>query len=85
MGRSQRASSSTAARRADQIGFTQTAGLFTAGAQVALDDVWRLGAAGGYQSSTLQTATGAQSDGSLGARRRVAEVQSRARCCSPAP
>ena len=27
----------------DQIGFTETAGLFTAGAQVALDDVWRLG------------------------------------------
>jgi len=50
---------------ADQIGFDETAGLFTAGAQVALDDVWRLGAAGGFQSSTLQTATGAQSDGSL--------------------
>ena len=49
----------------DQIGFDETAGLFTAGAQVALDDVWRLGAAGGFQSSTLQTATGAQSEGSL--------------------
>jgi outer membrane autotransporter protein len=49
----------------DQIGFDETAGLFTAGAQVALDDVWRLGAAAGYQSSTLQTATGAQSEGSL--------------------
>ncbi len=50
----------------DQIGFTETAGLFTAGAQVALDNVWRLGVAGGYQNSTLQTATGAQSDGALG-------------------
>ncbi len=50
----------------DQIGFTETAGLFTAGAQVALDNVWRLGAAVGYQNSTLQTATGAQSDGALG-------------------
>jgi hypothetical protein len=49
----------------DQIGFNEVAGLFTAGAQVALDDVWRLGAAAGYQSSTLQTATGAQSEGSL--------------------
>jgi outer membrane autotransporter protein len=49
----------------DQIGFNETAGLFTAGAQVALDDVWRLGAAAGYQSSTLQTATGAESEGSL--------------------
>ena len=44
---------------------TRRAGLFTAGAQVALDDVWRLGVAGGFQSSTLQTATGAQSEGSL--------------------
>ncbi len=49
-----------------QIGFTQAAGLFTAGAQVALDDVWRLGVAAGYQSSTIQTSTGARSEGSLG-------------------
>lgn len=49
-----------------QIGFDETAGLFTAGAQAALDDVWRIGFAGGYQSSTLETATGASSDGSLG-------------------
>jgi uncharacterized protein with beta-barrel porin domain len=49
----------------DQIGFTQTAGLFNAGAQVALDDVWRVGFGAGYQSSSLQTATNAQSDGSL--------------------
>ena len=49
----------------DQIGFTQTAGLFNAGVQVAIDDVWRLGVGGGYQSSTLQTATNAQSEGSL--------------------
>jgi hypothetical protein len=49
-----------------QIGFNETAGLFTAGAQVALDNVWRLGFAGGYQQSTLETATNAQSDGTLG-------------------
>ncbi len=49
----------------DQIGFTQTTGLFNAGAQVALDDVWRVGFGAGYQSSSLQTATNAQSDGSL--------------------
>ena len=50
----------------DQIGFNETAGLFTAGAQVALDNVWRLGFAGGFQTSTLDTATNAQSQGSLG-------------------
>lgn len=50
----------------DQIGFDETAGLFTAGAQVALDNVWRLGVAGGFQTSTLRTATGATSDGTLG-------------------
>lgn len=49
----------------DQIGFTQVAGLFNAGAQVALDNVWRLGFAGGFQSSSLQTSTGAQSEGFL--------------------
>lgn len=49
----------------DQIGFTQTAGLFNAGAQVALDDVWRIGFGAGYQSSSLQTATNAESEGSL--------------------
>jgi len=50
---------------AQQIGFAETAGLFTAGAQVALDDAWRLGFAAGYQSSSLSTATNAQSDGSM--------------------
>jgi uncharacterized protein with beta-barrel porin domain len=49
----------------DQIGFTQTSGLFNAGAQVALGDVWRLGFGAGYMSSTLQTATGAESDGAM--------------------
>lgn len=49
-----------------QIGFTESAGLFTAGAQVALDDVWRLGVAGGYQSSTISNGSGATSEGSLG-------------------
>ena len=46
-----------------QTGFDETAGLFAAGAQFALDDVWRLGFAAGYQSSTLNTSTGATSDG----------------------
>jgi uncharacterized protein with beta-barrel porin domain len=49
----------------DQIGFTQAAGLFNAGTQVALDDVWRIGVGAGYQSSSLQTATNAESEGSL--------------------
>jgi hypothetical protein len=45
------------------IGFNENAGMFAAGAQVALDRVWRLGFAVGYQSSTLETSTGAKSDG----------------------
>jgi len=49
----------------DQIGFTETAGLFTAGAQVALDDVWRLGFAVGYQNSTFSNAANAHSEGSV--------------------
>ena len=49
-----------------QIGFNETAGLFTAGAQAALDDTWRLGFAGGYQSSSITTPTGASSQGALG-------------------
>ncbi len=49
----------------EQTGFSEAAGLFTAGAQVALDDVWRLGFAAGYQSSLLSTPTNAQSDGSM--------------------
>jgi uncharacterized protein with beta-barrel porin domain len=48
-----------------QSGFNETAGLFTAGAQFALDDVWRLGIGVGYQSSTLTTSTGAESEGEL--------------------
>jgi outer membrane autotransporter protein len=46
-----------------QPGFKETAGLFTAGAQFALDDVWRLGFAAGYQSSNLYSTNGATSDG----------------------
>ena len=46
-----------------QIGFSESAGLFAAGAQVALDDVWRLGFAAGYQTSSVHTATGASSEG----------------------
>jgi hypothetical protein len=45
------------------IGFNENAGMFAAGAQVALDQVWRVGVAVGYQSSTLETSTGAKSDG----------------------
>jgi hypothetical protein len=44
-------------------GFSENAGLFAAGAQFALDKVWRLGFAAGYQTSTLDTSTGASSDG----------------------
>lgn len=50
----------------DQIGYQETAGLFTAGVQVALNDVWRLGFAGGFQQSSSSSATNATSDGMLG-------------------
>jgi outer membrane autotransporter protein len=49
----------------EQIGFDEAAGLFAAGAQVALDPVWRLGFGVGYQSSWLEEATGATSDGEM--------------------
>jgi autotransporter-like protein len=45
------------------IGFEETAGQFAAGAQVALNPVWRLGGGLGYQTSTLTTDTNASSDG----------------------
>ncbi len=45
------------------IGFDETAGQFAAGAQFALNDVWRLGAGIGYQTSTLSTDTNATSTG----------------------
>ena len=48
-----------------QIGFNQSIGQFAAGAQVALDPVWRLGFAAGYQSSSIDTATNASTDGEL--------------------
>jgi Autotransporter beta-domain len=48
-----------------QLGFTETTGTFAAGVQVALDDVWRLGFGAGYQSSSLDTATNASSEGQL--------------------
>jgi uncharacterized protein with beta-barrel porin domain len=50
-------------RTSENIGYDQTAGQFAAGAQVALDSVWRLGFGLGYQTSTLDTDTGAKSDG----------------------
>jgi uncharacterized protein with beta-barrel porin domain len=50
-------------RTYENIGFDETAGLFAAGAQVALDPVWRLGFGVGYQKSSLDTDTGAESDG----------------------
>jgi uncharacterized protein with beta-barrel porin domain len=46
-----------------QLGFNATTGLFAAGAQVALDPVWRLGFGAGYQQSSLDTATNETSDG----------------------
>jgi uncharacterized protein with beta-barrel porin domain len=49
-------------RTSENIGFDETAGLFAAGAQVALDPVWRLGFGVGYQNSSLDTDTGATSD-----------------------
>ncbi len=48
-----------------QIGFSEAAGLFAAGAQVALAPEWRLGFGAGYQSSVIDTAAGATSDGQL--------------------
>jgi len=45
------------------IGFEETAGQFAAGAQVALNPVWRLGGGLGYQASSLRTDTDATSDG----------------------
>jgi outer membrane autotransporter protein len=50
-------------RTSETIGFDETAALFAAGAQVALDPVWRLGFGVGYQKSWLETDTGAESDG----------------------
>jgi outer membrane autotransporter protein len=44
-------------------GFKETAGLFAVGAQIALNDVWRLGFAAGYQSSSLNATNDASSDG----------------------
>lgn len=49
----------------ENIGFDETAGLFSAGAQVAIDPSWRLGFGVSYQTSTLQTDTGAESEGDL--------------------
>ncbi len=45
------------------IGFDETAGEFAAGAQVALNPVWRLGAGLGYQVNSLTTDSAATSDG----------------------
>ncbi len=47
----------------EQPGFNQTAGGFSTGAQFALDEVWRLGFAAGYQNTSLDTPTGATSEG----------------------
>jgi autotransporter-like protein len=49
----------------ENIGFDQTAGQFAAGAQLALDPVWRLGFGIGYETSWLDTDTGATSDGDM--------------------
>ena len=48
-----------------QLGFNETTGLFAAGAQVAIAPDWRLGIGAGYQSSTIDTPTGATSDGQM--------------------
>ncbi len=49
-----------------QIGFNQSTGLFAAGAQVALDPVWRFGFGASYQQTSLDTATNATSEGQMG-------------------
>jgi uncharacterized protein with beta-barrel porin domain len=49
----------------DQIGFSESAGLFNAGVQVVPSENWRIGFGAGYQSSTLQTGSNAKSEGSL--------------------
>ena len=49
----------------EQIGFSELAGLFAAGAQLAIDPVWRFGFGAGYQSTALDTATNATSEGQL--------------------
>ena len=48
------------------LGFTESAGRFAAGAQVAIAPEWRLGFGAGYQSSTLETATNASAEGEAG-------------------
>jgi outer membrane autotransporter protein len=50
-------------RTFENIGYDETAGLFAAGAQLALGPVWRLGFGVGYQTSSLDTDTGAESNG----------------------
>lgn len=49
-----------------QLGFKETTGSFAAGAQVALDDNWRLGFGAGYQTTSVDTVTNASSDGNTG-------------------
>jgi uncharacterized protein with beta-barrel porin domain len=46
-----------------QIGYRENVGLFSAGAQFALDEAWRFGFGASYQQSWLETATNATSDG----------------------
>ena len=47
----------------ENIGFDETAGMFAAGGQTALDSVWRFGFGVGYQTSALTMDSGAKSDG----------------------
>jgi len=49
-----------------QLGFREQTGSFAAGAQVALDDNWRLGFGAGYQSTSVDTVTNATSEGNTG-------------------
>lgn len=49
-----------------QLGFHETTGSFAAGAQVALDDNWRLGFGAGYQNTSVDTVTNATSEGNTG-------------------
>jgi len=47
----------------EYVGFDETAVQFAGGAQFALNPVWRLGFGAGYQASTLETDSGATSNG----------------------
>lgn len=50
-------------RTSENIGFDESGGMFSAGAQVALGPAWRVGFGAGYQTTQLDMDTGARSHG----------------------